>query len=62
MRDIMSRKKLTSEKRINLISELQIRFDKLKKETGVLSGFMPAQAAFVAPQSLPPAEVPKTLA
>ena len=61
MRDIMARKKLTAEERINLISELQIRFDKLKKETGVLSGAMPPQAAPEAPPP-PPGDVPNILA
>ena len=62
MKDIMARKKLTAEERINLISELQIRFEKLKKETGVLSGALPPQAVFAAPPSPPHAEVPKPLA
>ena len=32
IRDIMARKKLSAEKRLNLISDLQIWFDKLKKK------------------------------
>ena len=38
IRDIMANKKLSAEERMNMISGLQIRFDKLKKEIGVLSG------------------------
>ena len=33
IRDIMSRKNLSAEERLNLISEEQIQFDKHKKET-----------------------------
>ena len=62
MRDIMARIKLTAEERISLISELQIRFEKLKKESGVSSGALPFQPAFIAPPSPPPAEVFKPLA
>ena len=43
IRDLMASKKLSAEERLNSISELQIRFDKLKKETGVLSGIIPPQ-------------------
>ena len=57
----MARKPLTAEERINLISELQIQFEKLKKTTGVLSGALQPQAAFATPPP-PPAEVPKPLA
>ena len=42
IRNIMSRKNLSAEERLNLISGEQIQFDKLKKETGVLSGTLPA--------------------
>ena len=45
MRDIMAHKKLTAEERLNSISNLHIRFDKLKKESGVLTGALPAQGA-----------------
>ena len=45
IRDIMPRKNLSAEERLNMISALQIRFDKLKTETGVLSGALPAQVA-----------------
>ena len=34
IRDIMASKKLFGEEKINMISRLQIQFDKLKKETG----------------------------
>ena len=45
MRDIMANKALTAEERLNSISDMQIRFDKLKKETGVLGGALPARPA-----------------
>ena len=61
IRDIMARKKLSAEERLNLISDLQIRFNKLKKETGVLSGALLAQAAF-APPPPAPAVLPNVLA
>ena len=51
--DIMSRKNLSAEERLNLISGEQIYFDKLKKETGVLSGTLPAQAAPAPPPPTP---------
>ena len=41
IRDIMARKMLSAEERMNMISGVQIRFDKLKK-TGVLIGALPA--------------------
>ena len=62
MKDTMTRNKLTAEERLNWISEHYIWFDKHKKQNGVLSGAMPAQAALEAPPSLPPAKVPKILA
>ena len=43
-----------------MISGLQIRFDKLKKETGVLSGALQSQAVF-APPPPAPAVLPKIL-
>ena len=43
IRDILERKILTADERMNMISCLQFRFDKLKKETGVLSGALPAE-------------------
>ena len=58
IRDIMSRKNLSADERLNLISGEQIQFDKLKKETGVLSGTLPAQAA-TAPPPLSPSVLPK---
>ena len=60
IRDIIASTKLSAEEKMNMISGLQIRFDKLKK-TGVLSGALPAQA--VPAQPLPgPAVLPKILA
>ena len=38
MMDITANMKLNAEERLNSISGLQIQFDKLKKETGLLSG------------------------
>ena len=38
MMDITPNKTFNAEKRLNSISGLQIQFDKLKKETGLLSG------------------------
>ena len=61
IRDIMSRKNLSAEERLNLISCEQIQFDKLKKETGVLSGTLPAQAA-PAPQPPTPSVLLKVQA
>ena len=49
MRDIMANKKLTADERINMISGLQIQFDKLKKETGLLGGAISPQGVFEAP-------------
>ena len=45
----MANKKLTAEERLNSISDRQIRFDKLKKETGVLSGALRARPALEPP-------------
>ena len=57
----MARQTLTEEERMNMIFGLQIRIDMLKKETGVLSGALPAEAAPAPP--LPAAAVlPKVLA
>ena len=61
IRNIMACNKLFAEKQLNLISNLQIRYDKLKKETGVFSGALLAQAVF-APIRLAPAVRPKILA
>ena len=41
----MSRKNLFAEDWLNLITGEQIQFVKLKKETGVLNGALPGQAA-----------------
>ena len=61
IKDIMASKKLSAEERMNMISSLQIRFDKLKKEIGVLSDALPAQAVS-APLPPAPAVLPKILA
>ena len=53
MRDIMANRKLTAEERLNSISDMQIRFDKLKKVTGVLSGAFPANPALEPPPAAP---------
>ena len=54
IRDIMSRRNLFAKEQLNLISGDQIQFYKLKKETGVLSGAQPAQAAPPPPPPAPP--------
>ena len=59
--NIMASKKLSAKERLNLISDFQIRFDKLKKETGVLSVALLAQAAFE-PTPPGPAGLPNVLA
>ena len=56
MRDITANKKLTAEEQLNSISGLQIQFDKLKKETELLSGTMPPQVAFEAPPAALPVQ------
>ena len=61
IRNIIKRKKLPAEERMNMIAGLQIRFDKLKNHTGVLSGAPPAQADS-APAPPAPAVLPKILA
>ena len=48
MMDITANNKLTAEIRLNSISGLQIQFDKLKKETGLVSGAILFQVAFEA--------------
>ena len=53
MRDIMANKKLTPEEQLNSISDMQIRLDKFKKETGVLSGALPARPALEPPPAGP---------
>ena len=47
--DITAYKKLNAEERLNLMFGLQIQFDKLKKETGLLSGAIQPQVAHEAP-------------
>ena len=49
----MANKKLTVEELLNLISDMQIRFDKLKKETGVLSGALLARPSLEPPPTAP---------
>ena len=61
MRDITANKKLTAVEQLHSISGLQIQFDKLKKETGLLSNMMPNQVAFEAPPAALPVQ-PKVLA
>lgn len=53
IRNIITRKNLTAEERLNLISSEQIRFDKLKKYTGVLASALPPSAAPAPPPSPP---------
>ena len=40
--DIIVRKKSSAEKRFNIILDIQIKFNKLKEETQMLSGTLPA--------------------
>ena len=56
MRNITANKKLTAEKRLNLISGLQIQFDKVKKETELLSSAISHQAALKAAQAAWPVQ------
>ena len=53
MRDIMANRKHIAEERLNFISDMQIRFDKLKQETGVLNGAFPARPALDPPPVAP---------
>ena len=61
MMDITTNKKLNAEERLNSISGLQVQFDKLKKETGLLSGAIQPQIAHEAPLAARPVQ-PKILA
>ena len=61
MRNIVANKKLTREEQLNLISKLQIHFDKIKKNTGILSGAIPPQVALEAPPAAWPVQ-PKVIA
>ena len=61
MMDITVNKKLNAEERLNSISGLQIQFDKLKKETGLLSGGIQPQVAHEASLAAQPVQ-PKVLA
>ena len=49
-------KKLNAEEQLNSISGLQIIFDKLKKETGLLSGSIPPQLALEVPPAARPVQ------
>ena len=59
--DIITQKNLSVTERKNMISDLLIRFDKLNKVSGLLSGALPAQA-ILAPPPLSPDGFPKILA
>ena len=61
MMDITANKKLNAEERLNSISCMQIQFDKLKKETGLLSSAIQPQVAHEAYPAARP-EQPKVLA
>ena len=61
MWDITAYRKLTAAKRLNSIYGLQIQFNYLKKDTGMLNGAIPPQVAFEAPQAARPVQ-PKILA
>ena len=61
MTDITANKKLNAEERLNFISGLQIQFDKLKKETGMLSGTIQPQVAHEEPLAARPVQ-PNVLA
>ena len=54
MSDITANNKLTAEERSNSISSLQIQFDKLKEEPGLLSGAILPQVALEAPPAARP--------
>ena len=56
MMDITANKKLNAEERLNSISGLQIQFDKLKTETGLLSGAIQPQVAHEAPLAARPVQ------
>ena len=56
MMDITANKNLNAEERLNSISGLQIQFDKLKKETGLLSGAIQPQVAHEAPLAARPVQ------
>ena len=61
MMDITANKKLNAAKRLNSISGMQIQFNKLKKETGLLSGAIQPQVVHEAPLAARPVQ-PKVLA
>ena len=61
MMDITANKKLNADERLNSIFGLHIQFDKLKKDTGLLSGAIQPQVAHEAPLAAQPIQ-PKVLA
>ena len=61
MRNITAIKKLTAKERLNSISGLQIQFDKLKKETRLLSGAILLEVVLEALPAARPVQ-PKVLA
>ena len=61
MRDFTANKKLNAEERLNSISGLQIQFDKLKKDTGLLRGAIQPQVVHEAPLAARPVQ-PQILA
>ena len=56
MMDIPANKNLNAEERLNSISGLQIQFDKLKKDTGLLRGAIQPQVAHEAPLAARPVQ------
>ena len=56
MMDITANKKLNAEEQLNSISGFQIQFDKLKEETGLLSGAIQPQVANEAPLAARPVQ------
>ena len=56
MMDITVNKKLNAEERLNSISGLQIQFNKLTKETGLLSGAIQPPVAHEAPLAAQPVQ------
>ena len=61
IREITDNKKLTAKEQLNSISDLQIEYDKLKKEIKLLRGTLPLQCASEASPETPLVQ-PKVLA
>ena len=61
MMDITAHKKLNAEEGLNSICGMQIQFDKLKKETGLITGAIQPQVAHEAPLAARPVQ-PNVLA